>query len=114
KLDHKTEVKIEIDIPDLELDLERSIPLGLVLNEIICTSFKHGLPREEGLFICELKMTGDFLEIRIGDNGKGLKTLQKKNGLGLALIEILCDQIEAKKEIHNSENGLYYILKFKP
>lgn len=114
KLDHKTEVKIEIDIPDLELDLERSIPLGLVLNEIICNSFKHGLPREEGLFICELKMTGDFLEIRIGDNGKGLKTPQKKNGLGLALIEILCDQIEAKKEIHNSENGLYYILKFKP
>jgi len=112
KIHKDTQIEVSIDIPEADLDLEKSIPLGLILNEITCNAFKHGLKNGKGIFTCHLYYeNGDYL-LRIGDNGSGIKRGPKKNSLGLALIDILCEQIEAKKEVENSEKGLYYVLKF--
>lgn len=113
KIHKDTTIEVDIDIPDAELNLERSIPLALVLNEIICNAFKHGIKEGKGIFTCTLKHDNGTYILRIGDNGPGIVKRSKKMSLGLALIEILCEQIEAEKVTENSEKGLYYILKFK-
>lgn len=109
---NKVKKSIKIDIPDAEFSLERSIPLGLILNEITCNSFKHAL-NEGGEFILELSKKNDHFELIVGDNGPGLNEEKKDDGLGLSLIEILCDQIDASLEIQNQSSGLRYKIGFQ-
>lgn len=109
---NKVKKNIKIDIPDAEFSLERSIPLGLILNEITCNSFKHAL-NDGGEFILELSKTDDHFELLVGDNGPGMKEERSDDGLGLSLIEILCDQIDAQLEIQNTPEGLRYKIGFQ-
>lgn len=109
---NKVKQKIKIDIPDSEFSLERSIPLGLILNEITCNSFKHAL-NDGGEFILELSKKDDHFELLVGDNGPGMKEDKTDEGLGLSLIEILCDQIDAQLEIQNTPEGLRYKIGFQ-
>lgn len=109
---NKVKKNIKIDIPDAEFSLERSIPLGLILNEITCNSFKHAL-NDGGEFILELSKTDDHFELLVGDNGPGMKDERSDDGLGLSLIEILCDQIDAQLEIQNTPEGLRYKIGFQ-
>lgn len=109
---NKVKKKIDINISDVDFSLERSIPLGLILNEITCNSFKHALA-DGGEFILKLGQEGDSFVLLIGDNGPGLKEDQNDEGLGLSLIEILCDQIDAELEIQNKPDGLIYKITFQ-
>lgn len=105
--------KIMIDIPDTEFSLEQSIPLGLILNEITCNSFKHAL-QKGGEFILELTKEGETYNLLIGDNGPGFNAEEHHDdGLGLSLIEILCDQIDATLDVENTESGLKYKIGFQ-
>ena len=60
-----------------------------------------------------MSQDGDNFILLIGDNGPGLKADQNDEGLGLSLIEILCDQIDAELEIQNKPNGLLYKITFQ-
>ncbi len=44
----KSLVKLELDIEDIKLDVEISVPLGLILNELLTNSLKHAFPEGEG------------------------------------------------------------------
>lgn len=113
KIHKETVIDVQIDVPEVELDLEKSIPLGLILNEITCNAFKHGLKHGHGEFSCHLNFSDGLYVMKIGNSGKGGKRPSRKNSLGLALIDILCEQIEVEKEVEHNENGWYYTLKFK-
>lgn len=104
--------EINLDIDDVEFSLEQSIPLGLILNEITCNSFKHAL-KNGGKFFLYLNKLNSHYELTIGDNGPGLGASENNEGLGLSLIEILCDQIDADLTIDNSSEGLVYKIGFE-
>lgn len=106
------EVKVEIKLYDVIFFPDKAIPLGLILNEIACNSFKYAF---SGTGIFYLKLTednGTYLLI-VGDNGKGLPENIKEGSLGLSLIPILCEQIDAQLEVVNSPKGLEYRITFK-
>ena len=107
----KVQVDISIDIEDREFDLEKSIPLALVLNEITCNAFKHALING-GNFYVYLQSVNKTYELVIGDNGTGYEDQEESEGLGLSLIQILCDQINANLETRNSKDGLEYKISF--
>ena len=111
-LNKKVEVDVTIDVPAVEFTLDQSLPLALVLNEIICNSFKHAL-KEGGRFYLKLSFENEFFNLTIGDNGPGMKAKKNKSGLGLILIDILLEQIDAEKKIISSKGGLEYKIKFK-
>ena len=103
------EVKIEIDQVIFEPDL--AIPLGLIINEIACNSIKHAFDKD-GVFYLILTQDDQGYTLRAGDNGKGIEGIKSEDSLGMSLIEILCEQIEAKLEIINSDKGLEYKIRF--
>ena len=112
KIDDSVSVDIEIDINEREFDLESSIPLALVMNEITCNAFKHAL-MNGGNFYVRLEEEGQLYTLVIGDNGTGFEEVEQVNGLGLSLIEILCDQLSAELSISNSSKGLEYKIVFR-
>ncbi|UKN00617.1 hypothetical protein K6119_12845 [Paracrocinitomix mangrovi] len=102
---------VNIDVDEVKFDPDVAIPLGLIINEIAFNSFKHAFD-EEGNFYIKLTQKGDQYKLIAGDNGKGIDQDVTTNGIGVSLIKILCDQIDAKLTIDNSTKGLVYIMEF--
>jgi two-component sensor histidine kinase/predicted hydrocarbon binding protein len=111
-IDNSTDVDIKIDVHDHEFDLENSIPLALVMNEIACNSFKHGIEKG-GKFYVYLEEENKKFTLTMGDNGSGYNENDPKSGLGLSLIEILCDQFDGQLTVNNSKKGLEYKITFE-
>lgn len=112
KITDTVSVELSIDIEDQNVDLERSIPLALILNEVICNAFKHGL-KDGGSFFFRVSKENERFILEIGDTGPGFDDDEFVGKLGLPLIDILCEQIDAEKKVNNSKNGVIYTISFK-
>ena len=104
---------IQFDMEEVTLDIYTSIPLGLILNEMISNSIKHAFPnKKEGNITIRLKKTEKEMIFYYKDNGKSienLEILQKSNSLGYLLIQNLSKQIRANLSVEIT-NGLAYKL----
>lgn len=111
QLNSNTEVKVDIDIKDVEFNLDQSIPLALIMNEITCNAFKHALV-DGGQFYVKLRQDDTKFILVVGDTGSGFTEKKNPQGLGLALIEILVEQIGAELQTKNTKQGLEYTIVF--
>lgn len=96
-------------------DIDKMIPLGLILNEIISNSLKYAFPGKEGTVIVEFKNTEKGKILTVSDNGIGLPEnfdRQKDANLGMQLIFLLADQLEIKAELLSGKKGTGYRLNF--
>jgi len=97
-----------------KINIDNAVPLGLLINELLTNAFKHAFPgNEKGIVKITLNENGSNCIIRIKDNGIGLPQDFKtgeKNSMGMDLINILADQIDAKLFIEN-KNGSDFILE---
>jgi two-component sensor histidine kinase len=65
-------VNFELETGDTELSINEAIPLGLILNELVSNSVKHGRRDDLNISIFT-RVTGEGLFIlEYGDNGAGL------------------------------------------
>lgn len=110
------EVKFNVDVLSLYLNIEKAVPLGLIINEIITNAVKHGNNESEKPLDISIKMQcdGNTCTLDIGDNGKGIpkNAKVKGKGMGLELIELLSDQLNATCERVESEKGVAYQLNY--
>ncbi len=105
-------IKLEKQIIGLDL----SIPLGLMVTELISNSIKYGfLPNKQ----TRIDIVGGHTEdttgyvLKIKDNGIGIdESTPIKENMGFLLIKILSKQIKAKVERYNEE-GLVTTITFK-
>jgi PAS domain S-box-containing protein len=109
-------IKLEIDVEKLNLNIDTAIPLGLITNEIVSNSFKHGYPngRSGKIYINIKNIQNNEYEMIIKDDGIGIPdgvNLNNVKTLGLSLIHALVEQIDGKIEIF-SKNGLEYKIRF--
>ena len=105
------QIETSINVQNESLNLDRSIPIALIINEITCNSFKHGL-KAGGKFYIRLTEENENYILVIGDDGPGYDSSVLADGLGLSLIEILCDQLDAVSKVSNTKAGLEYNIKF--
>ncbi len=97
------------------LEIDRMIPIGLILNEIVSNSLKYAFPNKKGIISIELKAKDECILLIITDNGIGIPkdfNHREAKSLGVQLIYMLADQIDAKLEV-SSNNGTSYELCFK-
>lgn len=109
----KERVKLELDVDDVNLDVDTTIPLGLIFNELISNSLKYAFQEQEKgrISIC-LKRKENTLHICAKDNGKGIDPLiakQKEGSFGMKLIDAFAKKLKADWEIVN-ENGTQFTL----
>jgi two-component sensor histidine kinase len=104
----------KIQVESFKTGLEFSIPLGLIITEIISNSIKHAFSPHQVLVIeISGKQEQDLYILKVKDNGDGINELNPhKESLGFLLIDILCKQIQAKPERINN-NGLETSITFK-
>ncbi|MEO9485612.1 MAG: histidine kinase dimerization/phosphoacceptor domain -containing protein [Ekhidna sp.] len=98
-------IDFEYEIDDLLIDVDTIIPIGLILNELICNSLKHAFPdAEEGLIKVGLKEEANELKLEISDNGVGSELHASDKSFGMVLIESLAMKLKATLQV-DSTNG---------
>jgi two-component sensor histidine kinase len=110
-----TEIHLHLDIHnDASLEIERMIPLGLIINEILSNSFKYAFGKNRGNISISFEyMDGKYILI-ISDDGIGLPedfNRHKQASLGMQLIFMLSEQISGIAEMKNC-GGLSYRICF--
>lgn len=98
-------ITIKVDSCEDPLELDQTIPLGIIVNELITNSFKHAFNQDiiqPAISISLKKQNGKFI-LSYRDNGVGYKPTKHDNSFGLELIETMVHQIAGKMEFM-SEN----------
>ncbi|MEM9545964.1 MAG: sensor histidine kinase [Bacteroidota bacterium] len=107
-------VNLELNISNIDLDIGTVMPLGLIFNELITNSCKYAFPNQkEGRITVTLKEEKGTLIAEVADNGVGDQS--EREGFGSRLIHIFSKKMEAKR-VRQSDNGVsdtFYIKNYK-
>lgn len=108
-----TNIKKELE--SIDLDITKTIPVGLIINEVVTNSLKHGFKtlKITPEIAVKLRSSNGWIYIDIKDNGSGFpeKIEKNQNSLGISLMESLTEQIDGKIEL-SSDSGALVKLSF--
>ncbi len=108
-------IKIETDIPEVSLDIDLTVPIGLIANELLTNCIKHAFSSVQNPSInVSLLNKQSHLELIISDNGnKDVTplTTQNTNSFGLKMINTLVEQINGSLKTY-FDNGMHFHLTF--
>ena len=111
-------VRLSENYENISLSVEKSIPYGLILNEIVTNSIKYVFKsgaKEAGRFDIHIKREGAKVRMVAKDSGSGFKTDMNKDhhshSLGLFLIKSLSEQLDGEVFFSN-DNGAKVELTF--
>jgi len=99
------QVKLILDLEKLSIKLESSIPVGLILNELIVNAIKYAFPQGSGELGIRLFRNGNRISIEVEDNGVGFDVNKEKNSIGLELIDTLVLQLDGIIDLQSSNKG---------
>ncbi|MBO6792392.1 MAG: hypothetical protein JJ895_00685 [Balneolaceae bacterium] len=102
-------IELEMDIHVQYLNINHGVPVGIILNELMTNSLKHGFNRKQDEYTIRITAfeEKDHYEISYQDNGTGIEVdkTEKPRGLGQTLIKSLLIQLAA--EHHLNTEGKY-------
>jgi two-component sensor histidine kinase len=104
---HKRNVTVEVEANAASLPLDRAVPAGLIVNELVTNAFKYAFDEgQEGLIRVVFKMDSETGEacIAVEDNGKGMGA-PREAGLGMTLIDAFAQQLAGRVERDPVEKG---------
>jgi two-component sensor histidine kinase len=108
------QITITVHCDAAQLDIDTTIPLGLIINELVTNSIKHAFEGRDGSIGVSFTQKEGKCHLLVQDNGKGLPAdfaRLKENSLGMELVEALSEQIGAKYRWF-SENGSRFEFEF--
>lgn len=96
-------VTLSLDLTPVQLEIDQAIPCGLIVNELISNSLRHGfMDARTGEIRLSLKRDGDQVRLEVVDDGAGLAgDFQGRRGksLGLQLVNDLARQLGGGLEV---------------
>ena len=66
-------IKIEVKAAALDIDPDRAVPFGLLVNELATNAIKHAFPNGTGRIVLSVEQIGDQIELTVADDGVGMK-----------------------------------------
>jgi PAS domain S-box-containing protein len=110
-----SKVKVMVEVDSVPMNIDKAIPCGLIINEIVSNSLKYAFADGRGgeIYIALKKDGGNYI-LTIGNNGipfpKGVD-FRKTESLGLQLVCALVDQLKGTIELHRG-NGTEFKITF--
>ena len=110
-------VALDLQIETLWLAIDKAIPCGLILNELITNALKHAFPSERrGVIHVALRRESDAeLMLSVADDGVGMPIdfhIETSNTLGMQLVSTLVEQLEGRLEISREDSGTKFRITF--
>ncbi|MGJ1509298.1 7TM diverse intracellular signaling domain-containing protein [Sphingobacterium siyangense] len=113
--DPEETIAIQVDVSqDWLVSTQTSIPLALIITEILTNSYKYAFPKgtvdSPAIYLSILKNEWGTT-MRFEDNGVGAKAPAPTASFGIGLVKDLTRQIKGTVTIH-PENGFKYLFEF--
>jgi two-component system, chemotaxis family, CheB/CheR fusion protein len=99
-------LRLHVETDEILMHIEKAVPVGLIANELILNSLKHGLP--DGVGDLNVKLSSSrvdgaspWAELRVEDSGPGLPVdlvLSEAESMGYQLIHLLVRQLRGNLE----------------
>lgn len=114
-------VNYTITCPEISLNLDVAVPIGLILSELVTNALKHAfeISSEDNqlhILVTQEEQEERLITIVLTDNGKGLhKNFDpaQTKGIGFKIINSLCKQISAHLNYTSNGQGTSFILSVK-
>lgn len=108
-------VRLTFELEPVRFEIDRAIPCGLILNELLSNAFKYAFPNgRSGKITVSLQQQGLHIRLAVDDTGVGLPedgAPGKRKSLGLSIVDILTGQLGGSMEI-TSHQGAHFVLRF--
>jgi len=97
-------IGISVVADDAEIDIERAVVKGLIVNELVANSLKHAFPAGMHGFISVRfnKAIDNSSKLEVEDNGAGIREAANREAggshIGMTLVRGLCEQLNGHLE----------------
>jgi len=113
-----TETKVpnlRLNVKDVYLDINRAIPCGLIINELVSNSLKHAFPdSRKGEITVEMRSDKkEKYTLIVKDTGIGMPkelNIHKTETLGMQLVNDLTEQIDGTIELNRIGGTTFSIM----
>lgn len=109
----RPEVSIQVDVDSAGIPLDRAVPVGLIVNELVTNSLKYAFNENGGVIsvLFRVDQTIGEVTLTVSDNGRGMGP-PREGGFGLRLVESLVGQLGGRRTTPEVQEGTTTILSF--
>ncbi|NOX90341.1 MAG: PAS domain S-box protein [Calditrichaeota bacterium] len=115
---NSAEITLLLKIEKISLSVEKALPCGMIVNELLCNTFKYAFPQgykgNKNLKI-ELQNKGNKIHLIVQDSGTGFpfpKDLNSINSMGLKLVYLWATHQLGGKISFDTQNGTKIDIQF--
>ena len=96
------------------IPLDRAVPVGLIVNELVTNSVKYAFDEEGGIINVVFRVNESIgeAEISVRDNGRGMGGAARPGAFGLRLVESLAGQLGGTLTRDDVPKGTLTTLRF--
>ncbi|MFT4662675.1 MAG: two-component sensor histidine kinase [Patiriisocius sp.] len=111
-------INFSLEIPSVSFKIDKVIPIGLLINEMITNSYKHAFhsSNDNTISIQLLIDPMGYCMLKYEDNGTGLSADYNSvnpQSIGMDLIDSFVDQLDGTLDLKSTNKGLVYTLSFQ-
>jgi PAS domain S-box-containing protein len=107
------EIQLDLAIDDVSLSLDRAIPCGLLINELMTNALKHAFRDRSGTLRVALERQDDgALRLTVADDGIGLPAgfeAGRATSLGLQIVNTLARQLDAQLIVERQHGSSFQL-----
>ncbi|HKU43005.1 MAG TPA: PAS domain S-box protein [Polyangiales bacterium] len=107
-------VTLRLDLEPIAFTVDRAIPCGLMLNELLTNAVKHAFPNgRAGEVQVGLHAKGSTVEITVADDGVGIPEAKRgdlMNSLGMELVSLLVEQIQGELQVSHGAGTTFRVV----
>ncbi|NOZ62018.1 MAG: PAS domain S-box protein [Calditrichaeota bacterium] len=104
-------VSLVVEGGDARLGIDKAIPSGLLINELVTNSLKYAFPdKRGGTILIRFEDLGESYSLTVADDGVGLpENFPLEETMGSRLLRALTDQLEGKMDIDRSQGAKFVV-----
>lgn len=104
------------ELAEVELDMDRAVPLALIIAELLTNSIKYAFDHQaEKTITVAVSLNDDDVNIAVRDNGKGLPAgfeATASNGFGMKIVKALLSQLSGSLSQLKLDSGAGFLITF--
>ncbi len=111
---NQQKIKTYFAVDTIFLNLDLSIPCGLIMNELVSNALKYAFnDGRDGTVFITLKKEKEKIKMAVGDNGRGMPeeiNFRNTETLGLQLVTTLTEQINGTITMNRNKGTTFEII----